>query len=180
MTLPSKQAKIHVRTARCRLCRSIRSLLWLSGEWRRHDCQQQFGGHEPTSLHYDFRFVREIILLSAATKQWIDDNSRFKIAVKSRHIGLTFAAALEIAFASAGDVAVWASRLLARRRMPRQNRIGRQKPAVIDRRYRTLTARCRRSLGLRRCFPCLCIWRLEDKGTAGAYDPPFRRCCATR
>jgi hypothetical protein len=52
-------------------------------------------------------------------------DSRF--AVKSRHIGLTFAATLEIAFASAGDVAVWASMLLARRRMPRQNRIGLQK-----------------------------------------------------
>ena len=65
-------------------------------------------------------------------------------------------------------------------RMPRQNWHRPQKPAVIDRHYRTLTARCRRSSRLRRCFPCPCIWRLEDKGTPGAYDPPFRRCCATR
>jgi len=58
--------------------------------------------------------------------------------------------------------------------------MGPQKPAVIDRHYRTLTARCRGSSRLRRCFRCPCIWRLEDKGTPGAYDPPFRRCCATR
>jgi hypothetical protein len=45
-----------VGTARCRLCRSIRSLLWLSGECKRHDCQQQCYGHEETNLHYDLRF----------------------------------------------------------------------------------------------------------------------------
>src|SRR5262249_11036607 len=44
-----------VPTARCRLCRSIRSLLWLSGEWKRQGCQQ-CGGHEETNLHYDLRF----------------------------------------------------------------------------------------------------------------------------
>src|SRR5262249_23055256 len=38
-----------------------------------------------------------VIPLTDFQRAWIDDNSRFKIAVKSRRVGLTFAATLEIA-----------------------------------------------------------------------------------
>jgi hypothetical protein len=61
-----------VRTVRCRLCRSIRSVLWLSGEWKRHDANDNAAATKRRICSTTSVFVREIILLSAATKQFIE------------------------------------------------------------------------------------------------------------
>src|SRR5262249_33607984 len=53
------------------------------------------------------RVQAPVIPLTNFQRAWIDDNSRFKIAVKSRRVGLTFAATLEIALDALGHRTRW-------------------------------------------------------------------------